>query len=173
MADSKKFKYGPMSIAVEGVGDLKNKLFQMQEEKQLVPALRNALSAGGGAFKESMTASSPVETGWLQSHFRVTNAFINLKRNIASIWVGPQLKQYTRPSVFLKSGKRRKGIGGKATKDGSGTSPAMIAAQIELGTHHMHQNTFMHRAISRARSEALSRVVDKLQEMVRNWLSLR
>jgi HK97 gp10 family phage protein len=166
-------KYGPVSIQIDGMDALKKKLTDMASERQLEPVIRDALSAGGGEFRREMEKNSPVETGWLQSHFRVTKAFIRLKQNIAAVWVGPSKRKYTRPSEFLKSGKKRKGIGGRALKKGqtddSAKSPAMIAGQIQKGTHHMHENAFMTRAVNAARGKALERVTEKLKQLIKAW----
>jgi HK97 gp10 family phage protein len=166
-------RYGSVTLQIDGMDDLKKKLAAMASEHQLEPALRDALSAGGGEFRKEMEKQAPVETGWLASHFRVTKPFIRLKRNLAMIWVGPSRKKFTRPTALLKSGKKRKGIGGRALKkgetDNSAKSPAMIARELEYGLHHMHQNAFMTRAINAARGKALERVMEKLTELVNRW----
>jgi hypothetical protein len=164
---------GPIKFEIKGMDDLKRKLAAMADEGKLGPVLRDALSAGGGEIKKQMESDSPVETGWLESHFRVTKPFIKLRQNIAAVWIGPSKRKYTRPSEFLKSGKKRKGIGGKALKKGesddNAKSPAMIAGQIQLGTNHKHQNAFMTRAVQAAKSRALERMIEKLKSLVAAW----
>jgi HK97 gp10 family phage protein len=164
---------GIVTVNIKGLAELQKKLEQ-ELPKDARLALRVALNAGAGDFKNAMVAAAPVESegensGFLRDHIKTK---VTLRRNdlAGTALVGPTTDAY--PGREGKQGHVEfRTVTGKKisfdSKHAGAVTASRVARFLEFGTSKMSQHAFMTPAFESSKESALSHIIAKIKEALK------